>query len=628
MRKIILIVIVLLSGMYSCDYLDIVPENTPVLDDAFKDENAAEKFVYSCYTNIPNYRNFRNHPSWCTTPEVVGTYAWIPGWFDFLKIQQGKYSADDPVIDFWTNCYVGIRQCYVFLDKIDGVNKTSGSAAELERKKTVWKAEVNFLIAYYHYILLQNYGPIVIADKMIDYNSSDENEVFRSRRPYDECVAKVEEMFNKAIANLPVTREQFEYGRPTKAIAKALIARMHLYAASPLFNGNTALYSNFKNKDGEQLISLQHDKAKWKTALDAIESAIKYAEEAGIKLYQSKLKSGTDKEKAIDANRYVMTEPWNEELIFGYSNNRESLDGNSFQRHAIPRGTGSTTMYGAFSVSLDVIKLFFTENGLPIEKDPDYDMNEIYKMVAEEGTIYLNTKREPRFYAWVGYDNGVYPCNNFMRLKLKCGETHGAALQDGKPDFSRDLIYSGYAIAKGVNPAATANSTQNSIIAYPFPLIRLAELYLAYAEAYVEYYGKLDGDALRYVNEVRARAGIPNIEVSYSKIGGLPGNQAELVDIVRREKTNEFILEGQMAYDYKRWMIAHKKWKGMVNGMLGLNAGGTTVEEFSKETRLVTQPFVFSSKQYLMPINQKVITKNKNLVQNPGWGADFLPELD
>lgn len=627
MKKIILTITILLSGLSSCNYLDIVPENTPVLEDAFKDEKAAERFVSSCYASIPNYRNFRSHPSWCTTPEVVGTYSWGPDWFDFIKIQQGKYSAEKPVIDYWSSCYAGIRQCYLFLDNIDGVNKTSGSIAELERKKVIWKAEVNFLIAYYHYILLQNYGPIVITDKLINYNSKDENEIFPSRRPYDECVAWIEMMFNKAIADLPVTREQYQYGRPTKAIAKSLIARMYLYAASPLFNGNTTLYSRFKNKNGEQLISQQYDKEKWKTALDAIASAIQYSEEAGVKLYQSKLTSGTNKEKAIDANRYVMTEPWNQELIFGYSNNPESLDGNSFQRHAIPRGTGSTTMYGAMSISLDVIKLFFTENGLPIEKDPDYDMDEIYKIAAGENTIYLNTKREPRFYAWVGYDGGVYPCNKFMTLKLKCGETNGADLKDGKPDFGRDMIYSGYAIAKGVNPAAVANSTQNSIINYPFPIIRLSELYLAYAEAYVEYYGKLDDNALRYVNEIRTRAGIPNIEASYAKIGGLPSG-VELVNVIRREKTNEFLLEGQMGYDYRRWMIAHKEWKGLANGMLGLNAGGTTIETFSKETRLTAQPFVFSSKQYLFPVNQTAITKNKNLVQNPGWGFDFLPELD
>mgnify|MGYP003701610395 FL=1 len=61
MKKIILIAAILLAGLSSCDYLDIVPENTPVLGDAFKDENAAEKLVYSCYASLTNYRNFRNH---------------------------------------------------------------------------------------------------------------------------------------------------------------------------------------------------------------------------------------------------------------------------------------------------------------------------------------------------------------------------------------------------------------------------------------------------------------------------------------------------------------------------------------------------------------------------------------
>ena len=60
---------------------------------------------------------------------------------------------------------------------------------------------------------------------------------------------------------------------------------MLLYAASPLFNGNSEYYSDFKNKDGEQLISLQYDKEKWKKALDAAEDAINEAHAAGHDLY-------------------------------------------------------------------------------------------------------------------------------------------------------------------------------------------------------------------------------------------------------------------------------------------------------------------------------------------------------
>lgn len=177
------------ASLYSCDYLDIVPDDTPVLSDAFKNEQTAENFVFACYSFIPNYLHYRENLTWCTTPEVVGSSHWTTTYFTFLRMQQALYNSSDPVIDIWQSSYNGIRQCYTFLENIDMVKPSQISPSELEDKKTTWKAEVKFLIAYYHYLLLQNYGPIVILEKSIDLNAPKE-ELFRPRIPYDECVEK------------------------------------------------------------------------------------------------------------------------------------------------------------------------------------------------------------------------------------------------------------------------------------------------------------------------------------------------------------------------------------------------------------------------------------------------------
>ena len=44
-----LLLIFLVAGISSCDYLDIVPDERPTEEDAFKDKNAAERYLYSCY---------------------------------------------------------------------------------------------------------------------------------------------------------------------------------------------------------------------------------------------------------------------------------------------------------------------------------------------------------------------------------------------------------------------------------------------------------------------------------------------------------------------------------------------------------------------------------------------------
>lgn len=625
MKKII-ILSSLLIFLVSCNFLDIVPADTPVLEDAFKDEKAADRFMYTCYSQIPNYQHFRDNPSWCTTPEYVPAYHWTTGYFKNIAILQGKYSSTNPVTDLWRQAYRGIRQCYTFLDNMDAVPNTDTSPAAFEEMKTGWRAQCNFLIAYYHYMLLQNYGPIPIVDKLMDVGATGD-ELFIPRSTYDVCVQRIGEMFDNAIAELPVSVSSYEYGRPTKAAAQALKARMYLYAASPLFNGNSRLYANFKSLDGVNLISQTYEKEKWKKALDETALAIRLASEAGHKLYNREGASGDEFNRAKITSRYVITDPWNIELIWGYSGNKEGYGGaGDYQRHVIPYKMADADTYGGLALGLFGVKLFHTKNGLPIDLDPEYDTDPYSLVTNTENvrTLYLNTNREPRFYAWVGFDGGEFPCNGTTKLALKAGQKNGAAVGN----LSRDHAYSGYIAIKGVNPDLKLSSTQKGIVPYPFPLARLGELYLGYAEAYVEYYGKLDGDALKYVNDIRTRAGIPNFEVSYAKaIGGVPTGTA-LVNAIHRERTIELMYEGHMYYDYRRWMTASKEWSDMKDGPLGLNSAGQTDETFNTVIRLTNQPFVFTSKQYLLPIHQDIININRNLVQNPGWGQDILPELN
>ena len=96
------------------------------------------------------------------------------------------------------------------------------------------------------------------------------------RRPYDECIDWVADLLDDAATRLPATRNSSDYGRATSVIAKSLKARMLLYAASPLFNGNPD-YADFKNPDGEQLMPTTYSEEKYKRAADATWEAIQAA---------------------------------------------------------------------------------------------------------------------------------------------------------------------------------------------------------------------------------------------------------------------------------------------------------------------------------------------------------------
>ena len=614
-KKIIYILLLFLGtvSISSCNYLNIVPDDTPTFEDAFKNENTAEGFVYSCYGYIPNYMNYRTgNFSWLSSNEVACSYHWGVQYFPNLQVQQGLYNATNPVIDIWRNTYQGIKQCYLFLNNIDKVQPITLPQNEFDAKKKVWKAEVKYLIAFFHYILLQNYGPVCVVNQEIPLNGSGD-EFFLARKPYDECVAEIAKMFDDAISDLPLTVPSSDYGRATKVAAQALKSRMFLFAASPLFNGNSEYYADFKGKDGQNLISQVYDKEKWKKAMEETQKAITMAESAGHMLY--KYNSGKPLnafDQAVANTRYTMLDRWNKELLWGYSGTKEpSGDGNYYQTSVIQNGfrNGATPPFGGIGATLTAVEMFYSNKGIPCEEDQSFDWANRLKIAPGDSTIRLHRNREPRFYACIGFDRGNYEINeDTVVLYMKFGEKNGCK------NLNTDHLYTGYALKKGVNPVCKVTNTTFSIETYPFPIIRLAELYLNYAEACAEYTGTLNADAVKYVNAVRSKAGIPSLEESFGSLSG-----EKLRKVLHREKMIEFMFEGHWLYDLKRWKEAEKFFASDSEGMRGLCSVGKTEDTFYQDYKLIGRPFVFSRKQHLHPINNVDVTVNYNLVQNPGW---------
>lgn len=125
-------------------------------------------------------------------------------------------------------------------------------------KKARWIAEAHFLIGYYHFCLLRQYGPIIVARNSVDMNAPEEQRYPR-REPVDNCFNFILENIDYAINNgLPQSVTSNEWGRITTLIAKSLKSRILLYRASPIFNGNED-YSNFKDSDGTILVNTVYD---------------------------------------------------------------------------------------------------------------------------------------------------------------------------------------------------------------------------------------------------------------------------------------------------------------------------------------------------------------------------------
>lgn len=445
----------------------------------------------------------------------------------------------------------------------------------------------------------------------MDTNASD----LPIRGNFDECVQWISDMYDYAWMGLPVKQETNLFGRATRPAAKTLKAKLWLYAASPLFNGNSEFYSN-SLKDpvtGEHLMPQQYDESKWEKALEYALEAESECTLAGIRLYETD--KDVTEELPYPENKFEwrarMTYPdrTNNEIIWADTRLEGTYD---WHNGAAPRkdASGSGNSWNLIAPTLESVKRFYSSRGLPIEEDPAFVPEEEYFHIGQyEGrsTAKLHLNREPRFYAWIGFHNGWYELqrNNQKRivLEMKKNDLHGVGTR------TRDYSLTGYLTKKAVHPAY---STESGPVQFPYPIIRLAELYLMIAEASA-HTGDLE-KCKAYLNKVRSRVGVPDVEVSWNGVATL--DQAKLIEIVRRETSIELFLETELFWNAKRWKEAEKYLPGNPHG---LNITGETEADFFKEVEVELTWRFDSPVHYLLPIPAKEVEIIQNLVQNPGY---------
>lgn len=564
----------------------------------------------------------------------------------YVKFAEGSYDSSNTIISYWNTLFQGIRQCYLLKANIASVPGINQEDIDL------YTAEADFLIAYFHLLLVKCYGPSILVKELPPLDTPAANML--SRRPYDECINWIADLLDDAASRLPATRNSSDYGRATSIIAKSLKARMLLYAASPLFNGNPD-YTDFKNPDGEQLMPAKYSEEKYKRAADAAWDAIQAAEQAGHELYEATASSAYPEPADITERSLRMTFIDKEnfkEIIYPETRKAGVY---SIQRKSIPffpRGS-----WNGIAPTMVMIDRFYTSNGLPIDEDPAFNPENKLDIVtipagttyAEPGkrTLYMNMNREPRFYAWIAFENGYYECRtndkryayhklwnaersdgNKWVTGFLATENCGVRADDGKVITSaRSQNYSktGYLNKKGVHPGieASVNSVEPTI-EYPWPVIRLAELYLNYAEACVGY-GKegYPEKGMLYLDKVRKRAGIKPVLEAWAhakhpltNYEGQCGPDGRVMNIVRQERMIELYQENHNFWDIRRWKMGDTYFNVKA---CGLNILAKNLEDFAKIVEIQDKRTFDAPRQYLMPIPASEVSRNPNMVQNPGY---------
>ncbi|MEL0455900.1 RagB/SusD family nutrient uptake outer membrane protein [Flavobacteriaceae bacterium SZ-1-7] len=635
----------------SCEetFLDVVPDNLATIEDAFTLRNEAEKYLFTCYSYIPIggdvVYNFGL---------LLGDEAWIPpnnsSFTAFSHyIARGLQQASNPYLDVWEGTgqgggypypggpgvpgnypmFDGIRHCNVLIERLEGTNQVPDLSTN-ERAR--WVAEAKFLKAFYHYYLLRMYGPIPVMRTNIPVDAPDD-EIQVSREPVDDVVDYLVQLLDEARIDLPrtIVNTQNELGRVTRSAAVGLKAELLLMAASPLFNGNTDM-AGFTNKDGTPLFNTSYDASKWQRAADAAKAAIDIAETDEHSLYYKmddvyELSDTTLTKLNV---RGAVTESWNTEVLWS-SHSASSVP---LQQICVAPFTHSSdasyspanqnTARRSYAATLESANNFYTINGVPMEEDITLDFTKVdsirragpeHKLNIHEGytTANLNFNREPRFYADLGFDGAVWYVNecldNEEQYYLRAKRSGPA----GNGDSPFNYNTTGYFVKKLVHNESNGFTIRD----YAWPEIRLADVYLMYAEALNEVQGPT-AQVIEYVDKVRERAGLDGVVSSWQNFSKNPAKyttQTGMREIIHRERSIELAFEGKNYWDIRRWKKAALEFNELIQGW---NVGSDTESSYYKIVTLYQQRFV-SPRDYFWPINQSTLIQNPNLVQNPGW---------
>ena len=604
------LLIALLCFVSSCDYLGVSDQLAGGLqntEQVFDNVSYTKRWYANVFAGIPDYSGINSvNVGAFKNPWTGMCDELVVGYGNSSKYNNSDRNAANMGFHRYGDCYKYIRQANIFLQKAHPIMTTGTQGDQLlEDELTQMKANVRFMRAFYHYLLFEQYGPIILVKDKI-YNATEDQDV--PRNTVDEVIEYIDSELTAVASELtqePIFEDKDYRAWPTKGVALAVRAKLWLYAASPLLNGGYREALSVTNPDGTRLFP-DYDAGKWEKALAACKDFIDYAEAGRYELYKA---YKDDNGAVIDPDKsvYNLFQKYTHEIIWATANNDwGGMNGDAFDRRIAPRceknGLGST------GVTQELVDAFYMKDGFPVSataylpqstlyqeegygtyKDQNDNFSKKYTNVTVSNR-YLN--REPRFYNTVFYNGG------------------NSGVQEGQATLTGYMLFKRFNRSVSLTNPGVASQFRPSII------FRLADFYLMYAEAANEV-NPNDARVLKYLNLVRERAGLPDIETLNPAIRG---NQELQRAAIQRERQIELATEGQRYFDVRRWMIADKNGEGRQNGYVhGMNVRGESNDKEDFNRIVEASQIVFNRKMYLYPMPDSEMRKTKNLVQNPGW---------
>jgi len=607
----------------SCEkYLNVVPSETISSADVVGNILNAEKIWAQLYSNtlqdfgLTEAGGYNGVLLDAATDECKNHWE-NPG---ELAFNAGSWSPVSNPLDNWSSAYQTIRLSNILLENIDQSHIPPDKLSYYQPRIPGYKADARFMRAFQYFELFRRYGAVPLIERSYDVN--DAGSVNGMRSPVDSIVAFITSECDAVAAVLPLSynSQPSEIGRVTKGAAMSLKAITLLYAASPLFNGNN-LYAGIKNPTGAQLFPQAYDNNKWKLAADAAKAVL------DLNVYS--LNNPNPSNPIDNYAQLFYSREYNETILpFLLGGTR------NFEQNFEPNGQDGQSCggFGKLSVFQTMVDAYEMNNGLPIS-DPasGYSNTGFFNGPLWDGKAYrfctnisnMYKDRDPRFYASIFFQYEYWDSASHSRpLKYAYfGSANGAT--DGWPKGGTNCE-TGYNWRKWSNPGVNLKSG-NGTTNRNYPIIRLPEMLLAYAEAMNEYQGAPSQDIYDAVNKIRARVSMPALPIAASD-----NSKEGMRDRIRNEWRVEFAFENHRFWDVRRWMIATTVDNGPMYGLnarpaqselqaSGFNPNSEAAGVAVFYQQVVDQTRTFVNKHYLFPIPQIEINKNPNLIQNLDW---------
>ncbi len=636
-KNISAIILMMALAVCGCDsFLDRQPDDQLTSKNIFDKKTTTLQYLVNVYTYIPSEWSPEGYGSTsgiAITASDEASCAYTGSRF-FALLNHNQLSPLSTHGGYrhavYRLLYQGISEATYFMSKVQDCPQLT------EDEKVMWRGEARFLRAFYYTELLKWNGPVIwLGDKQSDYSDPNVSKVDRS--PWSTIVDWLCDEYDQAAAELPDTRSSYEIGRATKGSSLAMKARLLMFNASPLFNGQngTGIYDNIVNKDGEKLFNTEYDENRWRQAAEAAKAVI------DMNMYNLVEDEGATPLENIHNAAVLLNSPEN---IFTVQ-----CGGRSWRVGETPV---SASGYGGIGLTQKLVDAFAMDNGYyPISnmEDDSYDngagaieidprsgytetgsqkfVNPFFSTIPKNlksndaiETMNMYIGREPRFYAnvfWSG-QTWIMGTNKLANIQFYKNGNSG-------PITSNNYTPTGYVCLKFIDPDLDTKSSRWGNLSWP--IIRYADVLLMYIEALNEY-DPGNPDILTYWNMIRHRAGVPAIGAGEDEVyPEIIGDKDLQRKYIRRERMVELCFEGKRYFDTRRWMIAEKEDNGKV---VGCNIGAANHNisgEYWKRTSIfdtfgeagTKSERVFTKKYYVLPMNQAELDRVPELTQNYGW---------